>query len=297
MSPPTPSGISTLSVLSPWNIAAMSQIGVVPPVDPNTARSAPTSKAEGGLAPKSSQTAANTASTNTTSNPPTSSSTTCTSAPILPQHVLSPHPNFTSIQSPLSYLHTSPLSPMRFIQSPYASSVSSCPSVSSSSGCSSDGGASFTTGLQKKHYAASEYHVGPRRPLCEKLTEEDSVSEGANSSGRNTPVDSREDEETMLNQSTSVITGHTSNSGVPTFTPFTITPQGPSITQPNTPHILMVHGSSGGNSSKPGSRGQSESRKTDSVDGTHQAVLYPYSVESVSHSVQPMSVDSSTHVS
>ena len=174
--------------------------------------------------------------------------------------------------------------------------------MSSSSGCSSDGGASFTTGLQKQHYAPSEYHVGPRRPLCEKLTEEDSVSEGANSSGRNTPIDSREDEETdstMPTQVPSVITGQTGSTGVSTFTPFTITPQGPSMTQPSMPHILMVHGSSSGNHSVARSRGQSESRKTNSVDHTHQSVLYPCSVESVGQSVvqQPMSVDSSTHVS
>lgn len=288
VSPPTPSGINTLSVLSPWNLA-MSQISV--PVDPNGS----SKSSSGGKAGASTSTNAPQAQNNmsgSTWNPAASGN--AASAPILPQHILSPHPSFASIKSPLSYLHASPLSPMMFIQSPYASSVSSCPSVSSSSGCSSDGGVSFT-GLQKKHYAPSEYHVGPRRPLCEKLTEEDSVSEGANSSGRNTPVDNLDDEETDTtpNQDASVFAARPGNS-VPTFTPFTITPQGPSIMQPTTPHILMVSGS--GNGSVVRGREATDARKNNSVvDLTCQAVSYPYSVESVNHSVRPMSVDSSTH--
>ena len=269
----------------------MSQISV--PVDPNGS----SKSSSGGKAGASTSTNAPQAQNNmsgSTWNPAASGN--AASAPILPQHILSPHPSFASIKSPLSYLHASPLSPMMFIQSPYASSVSSCPSVSSSSGCSSDGGVSFT-GLQKKHYAPSEYHVGPRRPLCEKLTEEDSVSEGANSSGRNTPVDNLDDEETDTtpNQDASVFAARPGNS-VPTFTPFTITPQGPSIMQPTTPHILMVSGS--GNGSVVRGREATDARKNNSVvDLTCQAVSYPYSVESVNHSVRPMSVDSSTHVS
>ena len=107
------------------------------------------------------------------------------SIPSAIQHLLSPHSNFQSIQSPLNYFHhPSPLSPMMFVHSPYASSVSSCPSVSSSSGCSSDGSL-----LRSKHYAPSEYHVGPRRPISEKYADEDDQSEGATNSGRNTPND------------------------------------------------------------------------------------------------------------
>lgn len=116
-------------------------------------------------------------------------------------HIMSPHSNFMSAQSPLSCLHPSPLSPMMFIHSPYTSSVSSCLSVSSSSGCSSasEGACTSSNGsqVQNTSYAPSEYHVGPRRPLCERLAEEiDNQSEGAINSGRNTPIDvSSEDNE------------------------------------------------------------------------------------------------------
>lgn len=295
LSPPTPSGISTLSVLSPWNIAAMSQIGV--PVDPNGPSK---SSNPGGKTEASNSTSTRTLHGTSTSsanawNP--ASSSNGSSAPVLPQHILSPHPNFTSIQSPLSYIHASPLSPMMLIQSPYASSASSCPSVSSSSGCSSDSATSFT-GLQRKTYAPSEYHVGPRQPLSEKLTERDSVSEGANSSGRNTPVDNLEDEEANAtpNQSATVLTGPV-GSEVPSFTPFIITSQGPSIAQPSTPHTLMVGGNRSTNSTRRDANVHDTHKNTTVVDLTCQAVSYPYSVESAGHSAQPMSVDSSTHVS
>ena len=116
-------------------------------------------------------------------------------------HIMSPCSNFMSAQSPLSYLHPSPLSPMMVIHSPYTSSVSSCLSVGSSSGFSSasEGASTSANGsqMQGASYAPSEYHVGPRRPLSERLADEiDDQSEGASNSGRNTPIDvSSEDNE------------------------------------------------------------------------------------------------------
>lgn len=105
----------------------------------------------------------------------------------------------THIMSPLNCLHPSPLSPMMFIHSPYTSSVSSCLSVSSSSGCSSASEGVNTSAdgsqIQNNSYAPSEYHVGPRRPLSERLADEiDNQSEGASNSGRNTPIDVRSDD-------------------------------------------------------------------------------------------------------
>jgi hypothetical protein len=223
---------------------------------------------------------------------------------------------------------------MMLIQSPYASSISSCPSVSSSSGCSSDGGASFTTGLQLKNYAPSEYHVGPRRPLSEKLTEEDIVSEGANSSGRNTPVDAldgaaeRDTETPRQGQGVAVYPpepGRQPSRGdaAPSFTPFAITSQGPAVSQPGTASVQMAHSRSGAHVSTTGARSgpvdsawkssgglscQSASSRVNSVDLTSSSVNsvdltchpvpYPYSVESGGgHSIHPMSVDSTSHVS
>jgi hypothetical protein len=328
MSPPTPSGIATLSVLSPWNIAAMSQIGIPsPPTDPPSSSSSAskTRKSLDHPTPSSSSSQSNStcsSSAAVTWNP-SSVSAGPTTAPILHQHILSPRPGFTSIHSPLSYLHASPLSPMMLIQSPYASSISSCPSVSSSSGFSSDGGASFTTGLQVRNYAPSEYHVGPRRPLSEKLTEEDVVSEGANSSGRNTPVDPMDgdkDRDTDTpHQNVSVFSTAsqqqqpTASGGdvVQTFTQFAITSQGPSIVQPTTPRSLMVQ--SGGAArhttsglqptthaavvdlTKSTTSGRLGHRRVSGHVGSVDAVTYPYSVESGTHSMHPMSEESSSH--
>ena len=301
ISPPTPSGIATLGVLSPWNVAAMSQINVPQSVDtvPKSSASSGTSRRKSGNSVSTSR-----AAQSVGNNP--SSSGIASSAQILPQHVLSPRPGFTSLQSPLGFLHSSPLSPMMLIHSgsPYPSSISSCPSVSSSSGCSSDGGASFTAGLQAKNYAPTEYHVGPRRPLSEKLTEEDSVSEGANSSGRNTPVDNTEDDDdsdgTTPNQTTTVFPSVPENSRASTFTPFTITSQGPSMMHSSTPHVVMVNGDGsrrGVVAGQGSGRVRTESKKTNSVDLTCRAASYPYSVESGGHSVRPLSVESNTHVS
>ena len=95
---------------------------------------------------------------------------------------------YTSVLSPL-YLHSSPAS---LVYSPYASSISS--NTSTTSGCSSDNG----DPPRARRYAASEYHVGPRPTLSEKLAEEDSQPETPNNSGRNTPEDSAEKEGVVL---------------------------------------------------------------------------------------------------
>ena len=82
--------------------------------------------------------------------------------------------------------------------STYPGSVSSCPSVSSSSGCSS---ASESQDLHmgpssqaaKHSYALSEYHVGPHKFINEK--DLDNQSEEATTSGRNTPIDPTAEED------------------------------------------------------------------------------------------------------
>ena len=176
-------------------------------------------------------------------------------------------------------------------------------------------------GFQLKNYAPSEYHVGPRRPLSEKLTAEDSVSEGANSSGRNTPVDpmdGEDDRDTETPHQNVAVFGSgvqqqqraTSSDVVQTFTQFAITSQGPSITQPSTPSSLRSQGNTVTSRSRPTPHasaestvknpagGQTMSSRVNSVDLTFQhPVPYPYSVESRGHSVQPLSVESTTHVS
>ena len=97
-------------------------------------------------------------------------------------HVQPAHP-YGSIQSPLS-LGQTPYSPAMQGLS-YPGSVSSCPSVSSSSGCSSASENQDTA--VSKGYILSEYHVGPHRLINEK--EIDNQSEEATTSGRNTPID------------------------------------------------------------------------------------------------------------
>lgn len=93
------------------------------------------------------------------------------------------HIPLTSVQSPLSLYQ--PISPAMHVCSPYAGSVSSCPSVSSSSGCSS---ASENQDMAaSRNYVLSEYHVGPHRLISEK--DIDNQSEEATTSGRNTPID------------------------------------------------------------------------------------------------------------
>ncbi len=98
----------------------------------------------------------------------------------------------SSVRSP----HT-PFSPAMHIYSPYAGSVSSCPSVSSSSGCSSAsenldnpplGGGSSAMGGKNYVHVLSEYHVGPHCFIANEK-DNDNQSEEATNSGRNTPVD------------------------------------------------------------------------------------------------------------
>lgn len=87
-----------------------------------------------------------------------------------------------SVQSPLS-IGQAPYSPATQC---YPGSVSSCPSVSSSSGCSSASENQDMAAISKS-FILSEYHVGPHRLISEK--EIDNQREEATTSGRNTPVD------------------------------------------------------------------------------------------------------------
>ena len=101
-----------------------------------------------------------------------------------------PHSGLVSIHSPLSLSQT-PYSPAMQVCSPCIGSVSSCPSVSSSSGCSSasenQDNPPSNSSLANVNYVLTEYHVGPHRLISEK--DMDDQSEGATNSGRNTPSD------------------------------------------------------------------------------------------------------------
>lgn len=310
-SPPTPSSLGTLGLLSPWTPNNAAQIaGGQTTTDVQHTNPAPSSSSnalatstprEGstrGSRNESGSTCTNPSVTSgyqlpqprttSTSNPtvwqmapsfhqPTTS--TSTAPPSLP-HLMSPRSGFASIQSPLSYFHPSPLSPMMFIHSPYASSVSSCPSVSSSSGCSSDGG--NTTAPRKKRYAPSEYYVGPIRPLSEKIADEDNQSEGASNSGRNTPTDSSSDDSGTVVMATEVGMTHNlmHNSNQV---------NGASVVAP--PDVGMQYGGTTMNDvvlPRPTQQGRPHSRRVQSP--------YPFSVESLSCS-QPSSVGSNSHVS
>ena len=96
---------------------------------------------------------------------------------------LQAYTNLASIHSPLGL---PPYSPSTNIYSPYPGSVSSCPSVSSSSGCSSSS-ENHDSQAASKGYILSEYHVGPHRMISEKVG--DAESEGTTNSGRNTPTE------------------------------------------------------------------------------------------------------------
>ena len=167
-----------------------------------------------------------------------------------------------------------------------------------------------------KNYAPSEYHVGPRQPLSEKLTEEDIVSEGANSSGRNTPIDPMDGEDDRdtdtPHQNMSVFASQQSvaSSGddvAQTFTQFAITSQGPSIVQPSTPRSLMAQSGSSASHTPSGLTPTSHSAIVDltkssgggrrRVSGHIDTVAYPYSVDSGTLSMHPMSEESTSHVS
>lgn len=169
-SPPTP---SNLSLVSPWS---------------NMSVASDTNRASTQGSPR------NKDSEETKSPPKRPTIHPSSSAPSV-LSALGALPNQTCFlpgQSPLNYFqHPSPLSPMMFLNSPYAQSLSSIPSVSSSSGCSSSSdGAPGSVGSLNHSYAPSEYHVGPRRPLIDKIAEElDTQSESPSNSGRNTPID------------------------------------------------------------------------------------------------------------
>ena len=87
------------------------------------------------------------------------------------------HTGLGSVQSPLS-AGQAPYS--------YPGSVSSCPSVSSSSGCSSSSENQDLAAISN-NFILSEYHVGPHRLISGK--EIDNQTEEPTTSGRNTPVD------------------------------------------------------------------------------------------------------------
>ena len=217
-SPPTPASLSGLSLLSPFNANSVNgEAQVNASGTGGAAAGGNTAKILASSTPKESSAAGK---GNGQKEP---KSKTQKNSGVIPSaaHVVNgtwqtPGAISGSVQSPLSYIHPSPLSPMMFIHSPYPNSVSSCLSVSSSSGCSSssetttnaamDGGdtapendslSASTT--QLKRYAPSEYHVGPHRPWSEKVVDEDDQSEGADNSGRNTPVDMESVTENTVN--------------------------------------------------------------------------------------------------
>lgn len=206
-SPPTPSSLSGLSLLSPFNANSVNgEAQVNTSTTGGAAAGGNTAKVLASSTPKESS-AADKGSGQKESKSKTQKSSGIPSA----GHVVvngtwqTPGAISGSVQSPLSYIHPSPLSPMMFIQSPYPNSVSSCISVSSSSGCSSSSETTANAAMESsdtaegdslraptglpKRYAPSEYHVGPHRPWSEKVVEEDDQSEGPDNSGRNTPVD------------------------------------------------------------------------------------------------------------
>ena len=225
-SPPTPSSLSGLSLLSPFNANGVhsNNVGDAQATVTINARAAGgdghSTKVLASSTPKDSSHIAATDKGGNDPKDPKSSKTHKNGNIPTAAHVVTatwqpPNAISGSVQSPLGYFHSSPLSPMMFIHSPYPNSVSSCLSVSSSSGCSSssettacaanDGSDTAPEGGDRhsailKKYAPSEYHVGPHRPWSEKLAEEiDAQSEGANNSGRNTPVDMESITENTVN--------------------------------------------------------------------------------------------------
>lgn len=161
---------------------------------------------------------------------------------------------------------------MMFVQSPYASSVSSCPSVSSSSGCSSDGSLS-----QSKHYAPSEYHVGPRRPISEKYADEDDQRRGYEL-GRNTPNENPSDDANVVLPS---------EVGVRAVGQSGLVQSGSAPYTPLSTSLLAAQSTTAAASQQPGQ----QQRRTSSNYSP-----YPFSVESLSCG-QPSSVGSTSQVS
>ena len=230
-SPPTPSSLSGLSLLSPFNANSINGEGHVNSASSAASADRNTAKMLASSTPKESHVA--TGKGDGQKEPPKGKKAHKSGSIPPATHIVNgtwPAPTAItggSVPSPLSYFHhPSPLSPMMFIQSPYPNSVSSCISVSSSSGCSSssettanavmdasdastenDGSRVPTT--RQKRYAPSEYHVGPHRPWSEKLGDEDDQSEGADNSGRNTPVDTESVAESTVNPGMVVLIIHT----------------------------------------------------------------------------------------
>ena len=320
-SPPTPSNLSGLGLLSPWNpnggaVAAASAATVATLGSPNSssrlqnggsvvhpdlAATVATSTPREGSSDDGNQTSAGSKPQQSQSAPQSlpspaawpspatstqpNSSGGSIGGPAAPnvhsipsaasiQHLLSPRSNFQALHSPLNYFHhPSPLSPMMFVQSPYASSVSSCPSVSSSSGCSSDGSLS-----QSKHYAPSEYHVGPRRPISEKYADEDDQSEGATNSGRNTPNENPSDDANVVLPS---------EVGVRAVGQSGLVQSGSAPYTPLSTSLLAAQSTTAAASQQPGQ----QQRRTSSNYSP-----YPFSVESLSCG-QPSSVGSTSQVS
>ena len=303
-SPQTPSNLGSFGLLSPWtpnSVAATTQTASTQAINStqhlNSAPTSSTSVRGVTSTPREGSSGIGNASTSmasshqpllyhTAASTPTvwqtipttssSSSSSSSSTTALP-HLMSPH--FTSVQSPLSYFHPSPLSPMMYLQSPYASSVSSCPSISSSSGCSSDGGNATTS--QTKQYAPSEYYVGPMRPLSEKIADEDNQSEGATNSGRNTPNDiSSDDSGTVMSTDMGVAQNLIVDSTTANSSMSAVTPLGAGVHFGSNLSDAMMR--------RPSQQGRSH--------GRHVRSPYPFSAESLSSS-QPSSVGSNSHVS
>ena len=179
-SPPTPSSLSSLGLLSPWSQGA-----------PDSNKPS----VHGSPKPPESK----------SSPPKKSGSIPVPSASSILGALSSNQSCFLPGQPPLNYLqYPSPVSPMMYLNSPYMCSIpsvnSSIPSVSSSSGCSSSSdGAPGSVASVNNSYAPTEYHVGPRRPLIEKITEEiDNQIESPSNSGRNTPIDVGIEDNTVL---------------------------------------------------------------------------------------------------
>ena len=134
-SPPTPSSLSGLSLLSPFNANSVNgEAQVNTSTTGGAAAGGNTAKVLASSTPKENS-AVDKKSGQKDSRSKTQKSSGIPSA----GHVVvngtwqTPGAISGSVQSPLSYFQPSPMSPMMFIHSPYPNSVSSCLSVSSSS--------------------------------------------------------------------------------------------------------------------------------------------------------------------
>ena len=204
-------------VLSPWSPV---QNGIITglPTPPNETVKEPTSHTEGNNpfangcnrnpnAVDSNSNSKDTVIQHTQDNMDLSSNSSTSipsSVSCLPSYTFSPYStHIPNMASPFLYMYNrSPLSPMVLIGSPCGSSlVGSCPSVSSSSGCSSMSDGSVNTSddtpKQLPRIAPSEYHVGIR-PAPHVF---DTGFGDGNESDRVTPSGGDEDEEEDEDQS------------------------------------------------------------------------------------------------